>query len=121
METMAHRALRRLPAHFREHLGDVVVKVDEFASREQLASVGLDERWDLSGLYEGVPLSERSIWDPSAMPPIVTLFRQPLLREWRETGVLLDDLVRHVVVHEIGHHFGFSDETMHMLEDGEEF
>jgi predicted Zn-dependent protease with MMP-like domain len=55
------------------------------------------------------------------MPPIVTLFRQPLLREWSETGVRFDDLVTHVVVHEIGHHFGFTDETMHMLEDGEEF
>jgi predicted Zn-dependent protease with MMP-like domain len=121
METMARLALRRLPPQFREHLGDVVVKVEEFPTREQLASVGLDDRWDLSGLYEGVPLSERSIWDPSEMPPIVSLFRQPLLREWRETGVRFDDLVTHVVVHEIGHHFGFTDETMHMLEDGEEF
>ena len=121
METMARLALRRLPAQFREHLGDVVVKVEEFPSREQLASVDLEDRWDLSGLYEGVPLNERSIWDPSEMPPIVTLFRQPLLREWRETGVRFDDLVTHVVIHEIGHHFGFSDETMHLLEDGEEF
>ena len=121
METMARVALRRLPAQFREHLGDVVVKVEEFPSREQLASVDLEDRWDLSGLYEGVPLSERSIWDPSEMPPIVTLFRQPLLREWRETGVRFDDLVTHVVIHEIGHHFGFTDETMHLLEDGENF
>ena len=118
---MARLALRRLPAQFREHLGDVVVKVEEFPSREQLASVDLEDRWDLSGLYEGVPLNERSIWDPSEMPPIVTLFRQPLLREWRETGVRFDDLVTHVVIHEIGHHFGFSDETMHLLEDGENF
>lgn len=121
METLAHRALRRLPPQFREHLGDVVVKVEEFPTREQLSSVGLADRWELSGLYEGVPLSERSIWDASEMPPIVTLFRQPLLREWRETGVRFDDLVTHVVVHEIGHHFGFTDETMHLLEDGEDF
>jgi predicted Zn-dependent protease with MMP-like domain len=121
METMARQALGRLPSQFRDHLGDVVVRVEEFPTREQLVSVGLDDRWDLSGLYEGVPLSERSIWSPSEMPPIVTLFRQPLIREWRETGVRFGDLVTHVVVHEIGHHFGFTDETMHLLEDGEEF
>jgi predicted Zn-dependent protease with MMP-like domain len=121
METMAHAALRALPAHFRAHLGDVVVRVEEFATREQLAAVGLDDPWDLTGLYEGRPLSERSIWDAGEMPAIVTLFRQPLLHEWRTTGVELGDLVTHVMVHEIGHHFGFSDETMHRLEDGEDF
>jgi len=118
---MAGTALRALPAEFREHVTDVVVKVEEFATREEFESVGLDNRWDLTGLYEGRPLSERSIWDAGEMPAIVTLFRQPLLREWRESGVRLDDLVRHVVIHELGHHFGFSDETMHLLEDGEEF
>ena len=118
---MAGTALRALPAEFREHVTDVVVKVEEFATREEFESVGLDNRWELTGLYEGRPLSERSIWDAGEMPAIVTLFRQPLLREWRESGVRLDDLVRHVVIHELGHHFGFSDETMHLLEDGEEF
>lgn len=118
---MASAALRALPPVFRAQVTDVVVRVEEFATREELEAVGLDDRWDLSGLYEGRPLSERSIWDAGEMPAIVTLFRQPLLREWRETGVRLDDLVRHVVIHELGHHFGFSDETMHLLEDGEEF
>ena len=121
MEAMAHAALRALPARFRDHLADVVVRVQEFATREQLASVGLDDEWELSGLYEGRPLSERSIWDAGEMPAIVTLFRQPLLHEWRTTGVELDELVAHVVVHEIGHHFGFTDETMHRLEEGEDF
>jgi predicted Zn-dependent protease with MMP-like domain len=121
METMARAALGALPRRFRDHLADVVVRVEEFATREQLASVSLDDQWELSGLYEGRPLSERSIWDASEMPAIVTLFRQPLLHEWRTTGVGLNELVAHVVVHEIGHHFGFTDETMHRLEDGEEF
>lgn len=120
-EAMALAALKALPAVFRAKCTDLVVKVEEFASPEQLASVGLHDRWELSGLYEGRPLSERSLWDASEMPPIVTLFRQPLLREWRATGVRLEDLVTHVVVHEIGHHFGFSDDTMHRLEDGEDF
>jgi len=98
-----------------------VVKVEEFATGEQLASVGLTDRWQLSGLYEGRPLSARSVWDATEMPAIVTLFRRPLLEEWRSTGVNLNDLVTHVVVHEIGHHFGFSDDSMHRLEDGEDF
>jgi predicted Zn-dependent protease with MMP-like domain len=121
MEAMAQAALRALPPRFRARLDDVVVRVEEFATREQLASVGLDDQWELSGLYEGRPLSERSIWDAGEMPAMVTLFRQPLLHEWRATGVRLDELVAHVVVHEIGHHFGFTDETMHRLEDGEDF
>jgi predicted Zn-dependent protease with MMP-like domain len=118
---MAAAALKALPARFRDLCADVVVKVEEFATREQLASVGLSDRGELSGLYEGRPLCERSVWDAGEMPAIVTLFRQPLLDEWRATGVRLDDLVTHVVVHELGHHFGFSDDTMHRLEDGEEF
>jgi predicted Zn-dependent protease with MMP-like domain len=121
MEAMARAALCALPEPFRGHVDDVVICVAEFATPEQLRSVGLDDPWDLSGLYEGRPLSERSIWDAGEMPPIVTLFRQPLLHEWRSTGVELDALIAHVVVHEIGHHFGFSDETMERLEDGEEF
>jgi predicted Zn-dependent protease with MMP-like domain len=121
MERMAQVALRALPPKFRDHLTDVVVRVVEFATREQLDSVGLADQWDLSGLYEGRPLSERSIWDAGEMPAIVTLFRQPLLHEWHTTGVRLDELIAHVVVHEIGHHFGFTDETMERLEDGEDF
>lgn len=121
MEAMAHAALRALPPPFRDQLTDVVVRVEEFATREQLDSVGLDEQWDLSGLYEGRPLSERSIWDAGEIPAIITLFRQPLLQESRTTGVPLTDLITHVVVHEIGHHFGFSDDTMERLEDGEDF
>jgi predicted Zn-dependent protease with MMP-like domain len=121
MEAMARSALGALPSRFGVHLADVVVRIEEFATREQLDAVDLDDRWDLTGLYEGRPLSERSIWEVGEMPAIVTLFRQPLLHEWRTTGVRLDDLVTHVVIHEIGHHFGFTDETMHRLEDGEDF
>ena len=117
---MAKAALQALPASFREHLHDIVIQVEDFATREQLDAVGIEDQWHLSGLYEGRPLSEQSVWDASEMPPIVTLFRRPLIAEWDDTGVRLDDLVRHVVVHEIGHHFGFSDEEMHALEDGAE-
>jgi predicted Zn-dependent protease with MMP-like domain len=121
MERMARAALNGLPPRFRDQLDDVVLRIEEFATREQLDAVGIHDPWHLSGLYEGRLLSERSIWDVGEMPAIVTLFRQPILQECAATGVELDELVAHIVIHEIGHHFGFSDETMHRLEDGEEF
>ena len=107
----------RLPAEFRERLSNVALRIEEFASAEQLASVEITSRWNLSGLYEGVPLTEQSSWSSGDMPPVISLFRQPLLLEMRETGVGFEELVRHVVIHEAGHHFGFSDDDMHALED----
>lgn len=116
-EQAARAALARIPADFRERLGNVVLRVEDFASPEQIAAVGLEDRWDLSGLYEGIPLTEQSVWDHAPMPPVISLFRKPLLREMRETGVAFEDLVRHVVIHEAGHHFGLSDADMHALEE----
>ena len=117
MERMAQAVIEALPGDFREPLRGVVVRIEEFATREQLDSVDIRSKWDLTGLYEGRPLDKQSIWDPGDLPPVISLFRQPLVREWRETGVDFGDLVRHVVIHEAGHHFGFSDEEMHWLED----
>jgi predicted Zn-dependent protease with MMP-like domain len=116
-EEAAQAVLTRLPREFREQLGGVVLRVEDFATREQLASVEIEDRWSLTGLYEGTPLPEQSLFDHAPMPPVISLFRQPLLREMRETGVGFEELVRHVVIHEAGHHFGFSDEDMHALED----
>ena len=117
MQRMAERVLANLPPAFREQLGRVVMRVTDFATPEQLASVDMDEKWHLSGLYEGRPLPDKSIWESGGMPPRIWLFRQPLIAEMEETGVGLEELVRHVVIHEAGHHFGFSDEDMHRLED----
>lgn len=117
MQSLAEAALSELPDKFRSELADVVLRVEDFATAEQLRSVGLDDRWELSGLYEGEPVPDQSIWESARMPPRIWLFREPLIAEWRETGVRMDDLVRHVVVHEAGHHFGFSDDDMHWLED----
>lgn len=114
---LAQLAIERMPNELAQKLEDVVIKVEEFATAEQLASVDLSDRWRLSGLYEGRPLTEQSVWESGAMPAIIHLFRQPLLAEMRETGVSLEEIVRHVTVHEAGHHFGFSDEDMHALED----
>lgn len=116
-ETTAMGVLARLPQAFRRELDGVVLRVDEFATPEQLAAVGIADRWELTGLYEGVALTERSQWDSDGLPPVITLFRQPLLAEMEETGVRFAALIRHVVIHEAGHHFGLSDEDMHALED----
>lgn len=116
-ERLAVAALNRLPDPFAHHLGDIVIRVEEFADRETLNALGMESEWDLSGLYHGNPLTEQSVWHSGSMPPQVTLYRQPLLAEWCETGVTLEALVTHVVVHEIGHHFGLSDDDMHALED----
>ena len=115
---LAQRALDRMPEAFRAHLGDILFQVEDFADEEALAALGLDDPWDLTGLYEGRPLTEQSIWDTAEMPPRIRLFRRPLLEEWVETGVALDDLVAHVIVHEVGHHFGFSDADMEAIERG---
>jgi predicted Zn-dependent protease with MMP-like domain len=117
IEAMARRALDRMPEEIRTHLGDVLFQVEEFADEEALAALGIDDPWELSGLYyEGRPLPEQSIWESGELPPRIRLFRRPLLEEWVETGVALDDLVAHVIVHEVGHHFGFSDEDMDAID-----
>lgn len=116
-EALALAAFARIPEPFARHLDGVRVTVAEFADEETLAAVGLDDAWDLTGLYHGRSLDQESVWTSGEMPPVITLYRQPLLAEWCETGVTLEDLVTHVVIHEVGHHFGLSDDDMHALED----
>ena len=116
---MAEAAFETMPDLFKPHLGGVVIAIEEFADDEVLASLDIEHPYDLTGLYEGRPLTERSIGESGGMPDRVTLYRVPILVEWIETGERLDRLVRHVLIHEIGHHFGLSDEDMHALEDQE--
>ncbi|MDG2002916.1 MAG: metallopeptidase family protein [Novosphingobium sp.] len=115
-ETMAHAAFRAIPEPFAAHLGEIAVRVEDFADDETLNALGIDSAWHLSGLYHGRPLDEQSSWSSGELPPVITLYREPLLAEWRRTGVNLVDLVRHVVIHEVGHHFGLSDAEMAALE-----
>jgi predicted Zn-dependent protease with MMP-like domain len=115
-ERLARMAMAALPARFREHLDGVRIRIEEFADDETLDALGIEDAWDLSGLYHGRPLNEQSVWISGEMPAVISLYRQPLLAEWCETGVGLEDLVTHVVVHEVGHHFGLSDEEMHAIE-----
>lgn len=116
-EAAAADVLARLPDVFRRELTGVVLRVEEFATDEQLQALGIADPLELTGLYEGVALTERSQFDSEGLPPVITLFRQPLLAEMDETGVSFAALVRHVVIHEAGHHFGLSDDDMHALED----
>lgn len=117
IEALARDALARIPAPFAEHLRDVVLIVEEFADDETLDALGIEDPFQLSGLYHGRPIGEKSAFDSTAMPDRIHLYRRAILDEWIETGVALDALVRHVVVHEVGHHFGLSDADMHALED----
>ena len=116
-ERLAHEAVDRLPPEFRDRLVDVVIRIEEFADRETLAAVGLENPWQLLGLYHGRPLSKQSIWSSGDLPSIISLFRRPLLKQWSENGGSLADIVTHVMVHEAGHFFGLSDDEMHVIEN----
>ncbi len=117
MFAMAEAALATMPDVFKPHIRGVVIAIEEFADDEILKSLDIEHPYELTGLYEGRPLTERSVSESGGMPDRVTLYRVPILVEWIETGERLDRLVRHVLIHEIGHHFGFSDDDMHALED----
>ena len=117
IEAIARDALAKLPAPFSDHLGAIVLIVEEFADEEILDSLGIESPFDLTGLYHGLPIGEKSSFDVAAMPDRIHLYRRAILDEWVDTGVSLDALVRHVVVHEVGHHFGLSDADMHALEE----
>ncbi|KTE38597.1 MULTISPECIES: metallopeptidase family protein [unclassified Sphingopyxis] len=114
---LAEAAFETMPEIFKPHLKGVVIAIEEFAEDEVLKSLDIEHPYDLTGLYEGRPLTERSIDTSGGMPDRVTLYRIPILVEWIEGGERLDWLVRHVLIHEFGHHFGLSDDDMHALED----
>jgi predicted Zn-dependent protease with MMP-like domain len=117
IEAMARAALDRLPEAFRRHLGAVVLRVEEYADEVVLAELGIDDPFALSGLYRGRPLGLKSIEDTAALPDMIHLYRRAILDEWAEGGEALETLVAHVLIHEVGHHFGLSDADMHALED----
>jgi predicted Zn-dependent protease with MMP-like domain len=116
IDAIARRTLQRLPSPFAESLGDVVLVIEEVADPDTARRLGLSHPMNLSGLYEGIPLNQRSVSESGTLPERITLYRRPILAEWRSTGVSLDQLVAHIVIHEVGHHFGFSDDDMHTLE-----
>lgn len=115
---LAEAAWAELPHQFRTMCGNVVIQVSDFAPDEVLDHFEMDNPYDLTGLYHGVDLPSKSISDPAPEPDYVFLYRLPILLEWCErANVTLSELITHVLVHEIGHHFGLSDEDMHAIED----
>lgn len=113
IEALARAAVEGLPEAFRAPAAEVALRVEELASDAMLADLDMDHPFDLTGLYEGIPLTERSVTDQPMQPDTIWLFRRAILDEWMDRGdVSLGDLVAHVYVHELAHHFGWSDEDI---------
>jgi predicted Zn-dependent protease with MMP-like domain len=114
---LAQAAFAALPKQFRDMAGDVVFRISDFADEEMLAELGIEDPFELTGLYSGLDLAHQSVLVTPQASPMVFLFRRPILDEWAENGeVTLGELVTHVLVHEIGHHFGLSDDDIHHIE-----
>jgi predicted Zn-dependent protease with MMP-like domain len=117
-EALARAAWATLPGSFRALAGDVVFCIRDFAEDEILEDLRIEDPFELTGLYQGVDLTRRSIMDPNPGVPMVFLYRRPILDEWiASPDVRLGELIAHVLVHEVGHHFGLSDEEMDAILD----
>ena len=115
---LADEAFKALPQPFKRLAGEVRMTVEDFATDDVLDQLGIEDPFDLTGLYQGVNLTDRSVLDPIPHLSQVLLYRRPILDEWAERGeVTLFELITHVLVHEIGHHFGLSDADIHAAED----
>ena len=113
---LAETALSAIPQELRNLVGGTVMAVEEAPDDDVLAEMGIESPWELTGLYRGTPLTQKSVLDLPAEPDTIVLFREPILLEWIETGEDLFRLVRNVLIHEIGHHFGLSDADIARLE-----
>ncbi len=117
IEALARRALTTIPDEFTRHLGPLVVHVEEFPDEETEEAMELESPFDILGLYRGIALPHQSVSNLRTQIDMVFLYRRPILDYWCETGEDLGDVVRHVLIHEIGHHLGFSDEDMKRIEE----
>ena len=116
---LAREAFDGLPEPFRSLAGDVVIRVDDFADDETLAMMEMEDPFELTGLYHGVDLGRRDEMGPAPEASRIFLYRRPILDEWCERGdVGLSEIIAHVLIHEIGHHFGLDDDQIHGIEDG---
>ncbi|MFZ5691292.1 MAG: metallopeptidase family protein [Pseudomonadota bacterium] len=116
MEVIAADAYRRLPETFRALCEGVIIRVDDFPSEEVIAQMRLQSEFDILGLFQGIGLPFRSESAPSQMPNMIWLYRRPILDYWADHDETLGAIITHVLVHEIGHHFGLSDEDMEAIE-----
>lgn len=119
IETIAQASFAGIPHELRQWATDVVIRVEDFPDEEMEHEMDLETPFDLLGIYRGVSLPSRSVLDVRTMTDMIILYRRPILDYWCETGEDLSTLVRHVLIHEIGHHFGFSDDDMERIEDDE--
>ena len=113
---LAEQALTAMPVALREQVRGTAIIVEDMPDDETLDEMGIEEPWELTGLYRGVPLTRKSVLDAPQEPDTILLYREPILLEWIETGEELFGLVRNVLIHEIGHHFGLSDADIARLE-----
>jgi predicted Zn-dependent protease with MMP-like domain len=117
LEALAGEVFKHLPKRFRDLAADVVIRVDDFPSEDVLDEMHADSEFDLLGLFQGVGLPFRSESAAVQMPNMVWLYRRPILDYWAEHDETLGAIVKHVLVHEIGHHFGLSDADMAAIEE----
>ncbi len=118
IERMARAAYDALPPVFRQRCEGLLIRVADFAGDETLAEMGIENAFELTGLYQGIALTEKSVMDVATQPDTVWLYRRPILDEWAERGdVALAALVGHVLIHEIAHHFGYSDNDIAAIDD----
>lgn len=116
IEGLAAVGWKRMPATFKALCGNVVIRVEDFATDEVLDALDIESPFDLMGLYQGVSLDKQSVMDPGQLPEMVFLYRRAILDAWTEGADTLGQLVAHVLIHEIGHHFGLSDADMEAIE-----
>jgi len=116
IDEIARQAFENLPHHFRSRCTDVVLRIEEFPSDDVVADMQLESPFDILGLYQGTELTHKSFSESGSLPDMVFLYRRPILDYWCESGETLRHIVTHVLVHEIGHHFGFSDDDMDAIE-----
>ena len=113
IEALADAALLLLPQPYQAAARDLVIRIEDFAPRRILLDMGVEDPFELTGLYDGIPLTEKSVSDQPEQPDTIWLFRRPMLDEWADRGnVSLGELVTHVLVHELAHHFGWSDDDI---------
>lgn len=117
LHAMADEAFATIPARLRDLVRGVAILIEEFPDDDTLEAMGLDSPYDLLGLYQGISLDQKSVTGVAHDVDRVFLYRAPLLLAWAESGDALEDLVRNTLIHEIGHHFGFSDDDMARLEN----
>ena len=120
LEILAADALKTIPEVLRKHVHDVVIQVQDFPDEEVEREMDLESPFDLLGLYRGIDMLRQSVGDVRTGPDMIFLYRRPLLDYWCDSGEDLAHVVRHVLIHEIGHHFGFSDDDMEAIEATEE-